>query len=100
MSNVQWSEMFLGDESYAGASSFYKLEKNVREIFGMKYVLPTHQGRAAENVLFSNLIKKGDMVLGNTHFDTTKAHIEFRKGIAIDCSIEEAYDHNSLNKFN
>lgn len=99
MSNVQWSEMFLGDESYAGASSFYKLEKNVREIFGMKYVLPTHQGRAAENVLFSNLIKKGDMVLGNTHFDTTKAHIEFRKGVAIDCSIEEAYDHNSLNRF-
>ena len=99
MSNVQWSEIMLGDESYAGASSYYKLKDTIKEIFDMEYVLPTHQGRAAENVLFSNLIKENDIVLGNTHFDTTKAHIEFRKGIAIDCSINEAYDHSSLFSF-
>ena len=99
MSNIQWSEMLLGDESYAGASSFYKLESAVKEIFNMNYILPTHQGRAAENVLFSNLVKVGDVILGNTHFDTTKAHIEFREGVAIDCSIEDAYNHNSLYEF-
>lgn len=99
MSNVQWSEMFLGDESYAGASSYYKLEAAVKEIFNVDYILPTHQGRAAENVLMSHLVTKGDVILGNTHFDTTKAHIEFRHGIATDCSISEAYDHDSLHPF-
>src|SRR5215207_6979195 len=90
MSDRQWSAMMLGDESYAGASSFFNLQSAVRKIFGFEYCLPTHQGRAAENVLFSALIKSGDHVPGNSHFDTTKGHIEFRKAHAVDCTIDEA----------
>jgi len=92
MSDRQWSEMMLGDESYAGASSYYKLKNAIKEITGFNYFLPTHQGRAAENVLFSVLVKDGDLVPGNSHFDTTKGHIEFRKATAIDCTIDEAFD--------
>ncbi len=92
MSDKQWSEMMLGDESYAGASSYYKLKNAIKEITGFEYFLPTHQGRAAENVLFSTLIKEFDLIPGNAHFDTTKAHIEFRKSTAVDCTIDEAYD--------
>lgn len=92
MSDRQWSEMMLGDESYAGASSYYKLKNAIKHITGFDYFLPTHQGRAAENVLFSALIKEGDIVPGNSHFDTTKAHIEFRKSQAVDCTIDEAFD--------
>lgn len=92
MSDRQWSEMMLGDESYAGASSYYKLKEAIQEITGFEYFLPTHQGRAAENVLFSTLIKKGDVVPGNSHFDTTKGHIEFRNATPIDCTIDEAFD--------
>ena len=91
MSNKQWSAMMLGDESYAGASSYYKLKEAIREITGFEYFLPTHQGRAAENVLFSTMIKAGDVIPGNSHFDTTKGHIEFRKAHAIDCTIDEAF---------
>ncbi len=92
MSDKQWSEMMLGDESYAGASSFYKLKDAIKDITGFDYYLPTHQGRAAENVLFSSKIKDGNLIPGNAHFDTTKAHIEFRKAYAIDCTIDEAYN--------
>lgn len=92
MSDRQWSEMMLGDESYAGASSYYKLKYAIKDITGFDYFLPTHQGRAAENVLFSALVKEGDIVPGNSHFDTTKAHIEFRKAYADDCTIDEAFD--------
>ncbi len=92
MSDRQWSELMLGDESYAGASSYYKLKNAIQEITGFPYFLPTHQGRAAENVLFSALIKKGDLIPGNAHFDTTKGHIEFRHATAVDCTIDEAYD--------
>ncbi|MEI7499284.1 MAG: tryptophanase [Bacteroidota bacterium] len=92
MSDRQWSEMMIGDESYAGSSSFYKMENAIRDILGFEYFLPTHQGRAAENVLFSVLIKEGDIIPGNSHFDTTKGHIEFRKAIAVDCTIDEAFD--------
>lgn len=92
MSDRQWSEMMLGDESYAGASSFYKLKNAIAEITGFPYFLPTHQGRAAENVLFSALVKAGDIVPGNSHFDTTKGHIEFRKAKAVDCTIDEAFN--------
>ncbi len=92
MSDRQWSEMMLGDESYAGASSYYKLKDAITDITGFGYFLPTHQGRAAENVLFSTMLKKGDVVPGNAHFDTTKGHIEFRNAVAIDCTIDEAYD--------
>ena len=99
MSDKQWSEMMLGDESYAGASSYFKLKDAIRDICGFEYFLPTHQGRAAENVLFSALIKEGDIVPGNSHFDTTKGHIEFRKATAIDCTINEAFDTTMIHPF-
>jgi len=92
MSDRQWSAMMLGDESYAGASSFYNMKDAITRITGFEYVLPTHQGRAAENVLFSCLIKEGDICPGNSHFDTTKGHIEMRKAFAVDCTIDEAKD--------
>jgi tryptophanase len=92
MSDKQWSEMMIGDESYAGASSFFKMQAAIRDILGFEYFLPTHQGRAAENVLFSVLIKEGNLIPGNSHFDTTKGHIEFRKAFAVDCTIDEAFD--------
>ena len=96
MSDKQWSAMMMGDESYAGASSYYKLKEAIADITGFEYFLPTHQGRAAENVLFSALIKEGDIVPGNSHFDTTKGHIEFRKATAVDCTIDEAF-HTELD---
>jgi tryptophanase len=99
MSDKQWSAIMLGDESYAGASSYYKLKNAVEEITGFNYFLPTHQGRAAENVLFSVLIKEGDIIPGNAHFDTTKGHIEFRKAVAVDCTIEEASDPTIIHPF-
>ncbi len=92
MSDRQWSALMLGDESYAGASSYYRLKEKIREILGFDYFLPTHQGRAAENVLFSVLVNEGDLIPGNTHFDTTRGHIEFRRATAIDCTIDEAFD--------
>ena len=92
MSDRQWSAMMLGDESYAGARSFFHFRDTVRDITGFEYVIPTHQGRAAENVLFSAIIKPGMVVPGNAHFDTTKGHIEFRKAKAIDVTIPEAHD--------
>ncbi|MDX9930029.1 MAG: tryptophanase [Bacteroidales bacterium] len=99
MSDMQWSEIMVGDESYAGASSYYKLKEAIREITGFEYFLPAHQGRAAENVLFSALVKEGDIIPGNSHFDTTKGHIEFRKAIAEDCTIREAYDTTAILPF-
>lgn len=92
MSDRQWAAMMTGDESYAGARSFYQLKETITRITGFEYVIPTHQGRAAENVLFSALIKPGMIVPGNAHFDTTKGHIEFRKATAIDVTIDEAKD--------
>ncbi|MDD3743614.1 MAG: tryptophanase [Lentimicrobiaceae bacterium] len=92
MSDRQWSEMMIGDESYAGASSYFKMKDTIRELLGFEYFLPTHQGRAAENVLFSGLVNAGDIIPGNSHFDTTKGHIEYRKATAIDCTIDEAFD--------
>lgn len=99
MSDKQWSELMLGDESYAGASSYYKLKDTIKELLGFEYFLPTHQGRAAENVLFSSLVKEGDLVPGNSHFDTTKGHIEFRKATAVDCTIDEAFDTDIMHPF-
>lgn len=99
MSDKQWAEVMLGDESYAGSSSFEKLESTVKQLTGFQYFIPTHQGRAAENVLFSALVKAGNLVPGNSHFDTTKGHIEFRKAIAIDCTIDEAFDTSVYHPF-
>ena len=92
MSDRQWAAVMLGDESYAGSSSFFHLKDTINRITGFEYVIPTHQGRAAENVLFSHLVKAGSVVPGNSHFDTTKGHIESRKATALDCTIDEAKD--------
>ena len=99
MSDRQWAALMQGDESYAGASSYYNLKDAIKEITGFNYFLPTHQGRAAENVLFSVLVKEGDLVPGNSHFDTTKGHIEFRKAEAVDCTIDIAYDFKARHPF-
>lgn len=99
MSDQQWAALMTGDESYAGSRSFEDLHNTVKNITGYQYLLPTHQGRAAENVLFSVLVKEGDVVPGNSHFDTTKGHIEFRKAHAIDCTVDEAFDIENLFPF-
>lgn len=99
MSDKQWSEIMLGDESYAGANSYFKLKNAITELLGFEYFLPAHQGRAAENVLFSVMVKEGNVVPGNSHFDTTKGHIEFRKAKAIDCTIDEAFDTTVYHPF-
>ena len=90
MSDRQWAAMMMGDESYAGSASFFQLKETITKITGFEYVIPTHQGRAAENVLFSHLVKAGAIVPGNSHFDTTKGHIESRKAFAVDCTVDEA----------
>ena len=97
MSAAQWAEIMLGDESYAGASSYYKLKESIKQVMGFDWFLPAHQGRAAENVLMSTLIGPGNegmgkVVPGNTHFDTTKGHIESRGARAVDCTVDEAFD--------
>ncbi|MFN2394502.1 MAG: tryptophanase [Bacteroidales bacterium] len=99
MSQYQWSEIMLGDESYAGSLSFHKLKDTIHDLLGMPYFLPTHQGRAAENVLFSALIKEKDVVPGNSHFDTTKGHIEYRRARAVDCTIDEACNTSEYHPF-
>ncbi len=99
MSDRQWGAIMTGDESYAGASSYYNLKEAIREITGFEYFLPTHQGRAAENVLFSVLVKEGDIIPGNAHFDTTKGHIEFRKATAVDCTVAVAGDITAVDPF-
>ena len=92
MSDRQWAAMMMGDESCAGSASFFQLKETITRITGFEYVIPTHQGRAAENVLFSHLVTPGAIVPGNSHFDTTKGHIESRKAFAVDCTVEEAKD--------
>ena len=99
MSDTQWGALMEGDESYAGSRSFFAMKSAINTILGLPHVLPTHQGRGAENVLFSALIKEGHVVPGNSHFDTTKGHIEFRKATAIDCTIAESKDTSSSHPF-
>ncbi len=99
MSDNQWAGMMVGDESYAGARNFFNLEKSVRNIFGFKHVIPTHQGRAAERVLFGTVLKPGDFVPSNIHFDTTRANVEFLGAEAVDLVAERAYDPKSPHPF-
>ena len=90
MSSGQWAGIMQGDESYAGARSFFRFEEAVQEITGLKHVIPTHQGRAAERILFGTMLKPGDIVLNNTHFDTTRANVEYRRAEARDIPIAAA----------
>jgi tryptophanase len=99
MSSAQWAGMMVGDESYAGARSFYKFESAVRKITNFDYVIPTHQGRAAERILFGNTARPGDIVPNNTHFDTTRANVEYRGSIATDIPIPEGLQPQLYHQF-
>ncbi|MBL0181440.1 MAG: tyrosine phenol-lyase [Chitinophagaceae bacterium] len=92
MSDRQWAGMMMGDEAYAGSRNFYHLEEVVKEVYGYKYLIPTHQGRGAENILSKILIKKGDIIPGNMYFTTTRLHQELAGGKFEDIIIDEAHD--------
>ncbi|TFB13704.1 tryptophanase [Candidatus Marinimicrobia bacterium MT.SAG.4] len=99
MSDKQWAAMMMGDESYAGSRNYYRFEAVIRDLTGLSHIIPTHQGRVAENLLFSSILKKGDVVPNNSHFDTTRANVEHNEGIAVDLVIDEAKDPNNLHPF-
>lgn len=99
MSDRQWAALMMGDESYAGSRSYLRFEKAVQDLLGFAHVLPAHQGRGAEHILTAALVKDGDVIPGNAHFDTTKAHIEHRGAIALDCTIDEARKATSHHPF-
>ena len=99
MSDRQWAGMMLGDEAYAGSRNFYHLEKAVQTLYGYKYLIPTHQGRGAENILSKALIKKGDIVPGNMYFTTTRLHQELAGAKFVDVIIDEAHDATSEYPF-
>jgi tryptophanase len=92
MSDNQWAGLMLGDESYAGSKNFYHFEKTVQELTGFKYVIPTHQGRVAENLLFSTLCSHGKIIPNNTHFDTTRANVKANGAKPLDLPVAEALD--------
>lgn len=99
MSDEQWSGMMRGDEAYAGSKNYYNLEKAVQEVYGYKYLVPTHQGRGAENILSQIMIKPGDIVPGNMYFTTTRLHQELAGAVFHDVIIDEAHDSNSEYPF-
>src|SRR3712207_8014007 len=94
MSDAQWAGMMIGDEAYAGSKNWIFLESTIKELFGFKHVVPTHQGRGAENILSTIAIKPGQYVLGNMYFTTTRYHQERNGGIFIDIIREEAHDRS------
>lgn len=99
MSDNQWAGLMMGDEAYAGSRNFFHLQETVRELFGFRYVLPTHQGRGAENILTTTLVKPGDRVLGNMHFDTTEGHIRLKGGEPVNLVIREGYETATRHPF-
>lgn len=99
MSAKQWAAIMDGDESYAGARSYFHFEKTVKDITGLKHIIPTHQGRAAEKILFSVVGGKGKTVISNTHFDTTRANVEFSGATALDLVIEEGKNPSLVHPF-
>jgi tyrosine phenol-lyase len=99
MSDVQWSGMMLGDEAYAGARSFYTLEKAVQDVLGYKYIVPTHQGRGAEHLMYGHLTNPGQIVPRNMYFTTSKAHVELAGGTMVDIIIDDAHDPYNENPF-
>jgi tyrosine phenol-lyase len=99
MSDRQWASLMLGDESYAGSRNFYHFQDTVRRIFGYRHVIPTHQGRMAENLLFSTVVKRGDVVPNNIHFDTTRANVEHQDAEAVDLVIDEGQDPSAIHPF-
>jgi tyrosine phenol-lyase len=99
MSDRQWAGLMQGDEAYAGSKNFYNLEKSVQKHYGYKYMIPTHQGRGAENILSKVLIKEGDIVPGNMYFTTTRLHQELAGGTFVDVIIDEAHDPQNEHLF-
>src|SRR5689334_1575962 len=99
MSAAQWGALMQGDESYAGSRSFYRFERVVRELTGFTHVIPTHQGRAAERILFHTILSPGQIVPNNTHFDTTRANIEVEEAEARDLVIEEGRVPSAVHPF-
>jgi tyrosine phenol-lyase len=99
MSDKQWAGMMLGDEAYAGSENFYHLEKTIQKYYGYKYVVPTHQGRGAENIISKIMIKPGDVIPGNMYFTTTRLHQELAGGTFVDIIIDEAHDSLSEHPF-
>lgn len=99
MSANQWAGMMLGDESYAGCRNFFNLQDALKDIMGYQYVVPTHQGRAAENILMSMFVGEGQRVIGNMHFDTTEGHIRMRKAFPVNLVIDEGLDTASDHPF-
>lgn len=99
MSDYQWAGMMLGDEAYAGSENYYNLEEKVQQYYGYRYLVPTHQGRGAENLISKTLIKPGDYVPGNMYFTTTRLHQELAGGTFVDVIVDEAHDSQNLSPF-